>query len=108
MASEEIDVAFTGLQAHAAAEPWKGRNALDALILLFGAIGLWRQQLEPDARVHGIIVEGGTAANIIPARTSARFMIRSMSDQRLARMRDLSRSVIPLGLPGLNLHTSAQ
>jgi amidohydrolase len=94
LASEEIDVAFTGLQAHAAAEPWKGRNALDALIVLFSAIGLWRQQLEPDARVHGIIVEGGTAPNVIPARTSARFMIRSMSDQRLARMRDHFRALV--------------
>jgi amidohydrolase len=94
LASEEIDVAFAGLQAHAAAEPWKGRNALDALILLFSAIGLWRQQLEPDARVHGIIVEGGTAPNIIPARTSARFMIRSTSDQRLARMREQFRGMV--------------
>jgi amidohydrolase len=94
LASEEIDVAFSGFQAHAAAEPWKGRNALDALILLFSAIGLWRQQLEPDARVHGIIVEGGTAPNIIPARTSARFMIRSTSDQRLGRMREQFRAMV--------------
>ena len=94
LASEEVDVSFTGLQAHAAAEPWKGRNALDALILLFSAIGLWRQQLEPDARVHGIIVEGGTAPNIIPARTSARFMIRSTSDHRLGRMREQFRGMV--------------
>jgi amidohydrolase len=94
LASEEVDVSFAGLQAHAAAEPWKGRNALDALILLFSAIGLWRQQLEPDARVHGVIVEGGTAPNIIPARTAARFMIRSTSDQRLARMREHFRAMV--------------
>ena len=94
LASEEIDVSFAGFQAHAAAEPWKGRNALDALILLFSAIGLWRQQLEPDARVHGIIVEGGTAPNIIPARTSARFMIRSTSDRRLERMRGQFRTMV--------------
>jgi metal-dependent amidase/aminoacylase/carboxypeptidase family protein len=70
-------VVFHGLQAHAAADPWRGKNALDAMILLFSSVGLWRQQLRPDARVHGIIQEGGTAANIIPDRTRAWFMLRS-------------------------------
>jgi amidohydrolase len=77
LASEDVEVVFRGLQAHAAADPWKGRNALDAMIVLFGSVGLWRQQLRPTARVHGIIQEGGTAANIIPDRTKAWFMIRS-------------------------------
>jgi amidohydrolase len=77
LASEDAEVVFQGLQAHAASDPWKGKNALDALILLFASVGLWRQQLRPDARVHGIIQEGGTAANIIPDRTKAWFMIRS-------------------------------
>src|SRR3972149_5612611 len=40
LASEDVEVTFSGLQAHAASEPWMGRNALDALVLLFGAIGL--------------------------------------------------------------------
>ena len=77
LASEDVDVVFHGLQAHAAADPWRGRNALDAMILLFSSVGLWRQQLRTDARVHGIIQEGGTAANIIPDRTRAWFMLRS-------------------------------
>jgi amidohydrolase len=77
LASEDYEVAFTGLQAHAASDPWRGLNALDAMITLFSSVGLWRQQLRPTARVHGIIREGGTAANIIPDRTSAWFMLRS-------------------------------
>ena len=77
LASEDVDVVFSGLQAHAASDPWKGRNALDALITLFHSVGLWRQQLRPSTRVHGIIREGGTAANIIPERASAWFMLRS-------------------------------
>src|SRR5690606_27519120 len=66
-----------GLQSHAASDPWNGKNALDAMILLFSSVGLWRQQLPPDVRVHGIIQEGGTAANIIPDRTRAWLMLRS-------------------------------
>ena len=87
LASVDVDVTFTGLQAHAASDPWKGKNALDAMILLFSSVGLWRQQLRPAARVHGIIQEGGTAANIIPDRTRAWFMIRSDDDADFRAMR---------------------
>jgi amidohydrolase len=88
LASEDVEVLFTGLQAHAAADPWKGRNALDAMVLLFSAVGLWRQQLRPDVRVHGIIQEGGTAANIIPDRTRAWFMLRSPDQAYYEEMRE--------------------
>ena len=87
LASEDVYVTFTGLQSHAAADPWKGRNALDALIMLFTSVGLWRQQLHPTNRVHGIIQEGGTAANIIPDRTRAWFMLRSPDQAEYERMK---------------------
>jgi amidohydrolase len=77
LASEDVVVTFTGFAAHAASDPWMGRNALDAMIQLFVSVGLWRQQLPTHCRVHGVIQEGGTAANIIPSRTKAWFMIRS-------------------------------
>lgn len=65
-----------------------GRNALDAMILLFSSVGLWRQQLRPDSRVHGIIQEGGTAANIIPSRTRAWFMVRSPDEAYYRELRE--------------------
>jgi amidohydrolase len=86
LACADIEVTFHGLQAHAASDPWMGKNALDALILLFQAVGLWRQQIRPSARVHGIVVEGGTAANIIPDRAVARFMVRSDQQDDFERM----------------------
>jgi len=93
LASVDVEVVFHGLQSHAASDPWQGKNALDAMILLFSSVGLWRQQLRPSARVHGIIQEGGTAANIIPDRTRAWFMVRSDDDadfrQMQARFRQL-------------------
>jgi amidohydrolase len=87
LASEDVEILFRGLQAHAAADPWRGKNALDAMILLFSSVGLWRQQLHPEARVHGIIQEGGTAANIIPDRTKAWFMLRSPDQAEYGRMK---------------------
>ncbi|HEY2887059.1 MAG TPA: M20 family metallopeptidase [Candidatus Limnocylindrales bacterium] len=87
LASEDVEVTFHGFQAHAASDPWQGRNALDAMILLFTSVGLWRQQLRPEARVHGVITDGGQAANIIPDRTAAWFMVRSPDDAEYERMR---------------------
>jgi amidohydrolase len=93
LASEDVDVVFSGLQAHAAADPWKGKNALDAMILLFTSVGMWRQQLRDDARVHGIIQEGGTAANIIPERTRAWFMLRSTDQPYYEEMKERFRAL---------------
>ncbi|MDQ2964714.1 MAG: M20 family metallopeptidase [Chloroflexota bacterium] len=93
LASEDVHVTFTGLQAHAAADPWRGRNALDALILLFTSVGLWRQQLQTHARVHGIVTDGGTAANIIPDRAAAWFMLRSADQPYYEEMRDRFRGI---------------
>jgi len=77
LALDALEFVFHGRSAHAAAAPYKGVNALDAIILLFNSINALRQQLKEDVRIHGIIVEGGEAPNIIPSRCSARFYIRS-------------------------------
>lgn len=87
LAAEDVVVTFTGAPAHAAGDPWLGRNALDALVTLFASIGLARQQLQPHARIHGIVVEGGTAANVIPDRTVGRFMVRSADDEYLIEVK---------------------
>ncbi|HEY8438393.1 MAG TPA: M20 family metallopeptidase [Candidatus Limnocylindrales bacterium] len=94
LASEDVEVVFHGLQAHASSDPWRGKNALDAMVLLFSSVGLWRQQLRPDARVHGIIQEGGTAANIIPDRTKAWFMLRSADQAYYAEMAARFRALV--------------
>ena len=77
LAIQAVSVRFTGKPAHAAAGPWKGINALDAVILTFNGIGALRQQLRPDARIHGIIHDGGQAVNIIPERAAAEFGVRA-------------------------------
>ena len=68
---------FHGRPAHAAAAPSYGINALDAMIQTFNAVAALRQQLPDEARVHGIITHGGTAANIIPDYTRAEMFVRS-------------------------------
>ena len=70
-------VTFTGVAAHAGSAPEKGRNALNAVVRFFVGIDGWRQQLEPDSRVHGYISDGGTAMNVVPARAEAIFGLRA-------------------------------
>lgn len=68
---------FFGKTAHAAAAPEEGINALDAVINFFNMVNALRQQTKPDARIHGIIVNGGVAPNIIPDYTKALFYVRA-------------------------------
>ena len=68
---------WSGKAAHAAADPWVGINALDACIQTFNAVSMLRQQIRPECRIHGIITNGGAAANIIPEYAAAVFMVRA-------------------------------
>ncbi|MGA7835521.1 MAG: M20 family metallopeptidase [Acidimicrobiales bacterium] len=87
LAVDHFDVTYTGKEAHASAAPWLGLNALDALTLAQVALGLLRQQLRPGDQVHGIVTEGGSAANIIPSHVVGRFMARSTTARSLALLR---------------------
>lgn len=68
---------FTGRAAHASGDPEKGINALDAFVMAYNGISVFRQQLREGARLHGFLKEGGTAPNIIPERTSGEFLVRA-------------------------------
>ena len=85
------DFEYAGKAAHAAADPWVGVNALDACIQTFNAVSMLRQQVRPDCRIHGIIVNGGAAANIIPEYAKATFYVRA---PRIDTMWELHRRVI--------------
>ena len=83
----KIRFTFRGKPAHAAAYPEEGINALDGVIQTFNAINALRQQLRDDVRVHGIITEGGAAANIIPARAACYFYVRAVDLDELDRVK---------------------
>jgi amidohydrolase len=83
LAVSHFDVHFTGKEAHASAAPWEGINALDAMTISQVALGLLRQQLPPGDQVHGVITQGGGAANVIPASVTGRFMVRSRTIEAL-------------------------
>jgi amidohydrolase len=83
----KVKAEYFGKAAHASASPWRGVNALNAVIALFNGLDAMRQQLRPDSRIHGIITVGGQQANIIPEHTAAEFYLRSPDRAYLGEIR---------------------
>jgi metal-dependent amidase/aminoacylase/carboxypeptidase family protein len=83
----EVSVTYHGRAAHASAMPHNGIKALDAILLAYQAIGNLRQHIRDDERIHGIVVEGGQAPNIVPDRTRGDFYVRAANEKALARLK---------------------
>lgn len=83
LALEAVQFTFKGKSAHAAASPEKGINALDGVIATFNGINALREHILPTARIHGVILEGGKAANIVPDLAIAQFYIRATTKEYL-------------------------
>lgn len=77
LANGDLLAEFHGRAAHASMSPHDGINAGDAATISQVAVGLLRQQLVPGDQIHGIVVNGGEAPNIIPSETSAHYYVRS-------------------------------
>ncbi len=86
-AVSHFEVHCTGKESHAAAAPQLGVNAADALTIAQVAIAMLRQHLRPTDQAHGIITKGGDAANIVPAHTSADWMVRARTIAELAELK---------------------
>ena len=87
IAASMFEVNYTGKEAHASAFPEMGINAADALTVAQISIGLLRQHLRQTDRVHGFTTHGGEAPNVIPAHTSARYIVRGENIEELKDVR---------------------
>jgi len=87
LACVTLEVDFFGKAAHAAARPAAGINALEAMLLSFAAINSLRQHIKNKARIHGIITDGGEAANIVPAHSAGSFIVRAEDDAYLNELK---------------------
>ena len=86
LAMVALQFEFRGKTSHAASAPEKGINALDGVINTFNNINALRQQVKSDARIHGIVKEGGKAANIIPDYCVAQFYVRAATKTYLLEL----------------------
>lgn len=69
-------VEFNGKSAHAAADPWNGRSALDAAELFNIGLNFLREHVKPSVRLHYVYKDGGNVPNVIPDHASVWFWIR--------------------------------
>src|SRR5438552_2979936 len=86
LAARGFEFSFHGKAAHAAGSPEEGINALDAVVNLYTAVSMLRQQMRSDVRIHGIILHGGAAANIIPDYAAIRYRTRANDSAYLAEV----------------------
>lgn len=94
LAIARLDVTFTGAPSHAAIAPGEGRSALTACMDAFRLIDGQRIHLPDGARVHGIITEGGEAANIIVERAACQISIRGRTKAELEMVRAVAERCI--------------
>jgi amidohydrolase len=86
LALSEVTVNYRGHESHASVAPHLGVNAGDAVTVAQVAIGMLRQQLRPGQQVHGIITEGGRAANVIPGHAAMQYSMRALDKDSLHRL----------------------
>jgi aminobenzoyl-glutamate utilization protein B len=96
LANYRVGFKFHGKAAHAAADPYNGRSALDAVELMNVGVNYLREHMIPDARVHYVITNGGgTAPNVVPAEAASLYSVRAPRTDQLnllfERVKDIAR-----------------
>ncbi|KLU93024.1 hypothetical protein MAPG_11965 [Magnaporthiopsis poae ATCC 64411] len=90
-------VEYFGREAHAAANPWLGINALDAMVTAYNAVSVLRQQTMPGDVIQTCITNGGLRPNIIPAYTSAEWVVRANTQARLDVLKEKAEACFEAG-----------
>lgn len=79
LAVNNAKIHFHGIPAHASADPYNGRSALDAVELTNVGLNYLREHVSPDVRLHYTITDGGKAPNIVPEKASGWYFVRASS-----------------------------
>jgi amidohydrolase len=93
LAVQGFTVEYFGKPAHAAADPYNGVNALNAVIEFFKGVDALRQHVPMETRIHGIITHGGDAVNVVPKYASADLLVRSPSVEGVQAVMEKVRQV---------------
>ena len=105
IAIQRLEVVYRGHEAHAAASPWMGRNALDAAVLGYMNVAALRQHIRPHERVHGIFTDGGDKPNIVPARAAMNWYVRAADLEALEPLKERVLAALTAGAAATNSAT---
>jgi amidohydrolase len=104
----QVEIVFHGVASHAAAQPFMGRNALDAAVAAYQGIAALRQHLPGSDRLHGIFTDGGARPNVVPERAALLFYVRSAAPETLrvlaSRMTEIAHGAAAMAGCGVELH----
>jgi len=88
-------VEFKGKAAHAAADPWNGRSALDGLELFLDGVNMLREHVRPSVRMHYVIQSGGDVPNVVPEYAKIWMWVRDSKragvDEVFARVKEIAK-----------------
>lgn len=84
-AMNSFTVEYFGQAAHGAMDPWNGRSALDAVELMNYGVNLMREHVEPTARIHYVIPDGGDAPNVVPEYAKVWYYVRDVNRASVER-----------------------
>ncbi len=95
LANYRVGFKFHGKTAHAAADPYNGRSALDAVELMNVGVNYLREHMIPGARIHYVITNGGKAPNVVPDEAASHYSVRAPRTDQLdalySRVLDIAR-----------------
>jgi aminobenzoyl-glutamate utilization protein B len=88
-------VEFKGKAAHAAADPWNGRSAVDGLEAFTHGVNLLREHVRPTVRMHYAIMKGGDVPNVVPEYAKVWIWVRDSErsgvEEVFARVKEIAR-----------------
>ncbi|NOT75261.1 MAG: amidohydrolase [Cyclobacteriaceae bacterium] len=88
-------VEFKGLAAHAAADPWNGKSAVDGLEAFTHGVNLLREHVRPSVRMHYAIVSGGDVPNVVPEYAKVWMWVRDSKrtgiEEVFARVKEIAK-----------------
>ena len=88
-------VEFKGKAAHAAADPWNGRSAVDGLEAFTDGVNMLREHVRPSVRMHYAIKAGGDVPNVVPEYAKVWMWVRDSKrsgvEEVFARVKDIAK-----------------
>lgn len=86
LAMDNFKIRFHGTASHAAAAPWAGRSALDAVELMNIGMNYMREHIEPSSRIMYVIPGGGEAPNTVPPFAEVWYYVRAPRYEKVAEI----------------------
>jgi aminobenzoyl-glutamate utilization protein B len=88
-------VEFKGKAAHAAADPWNGRSAVDGMEAFLHGVNMLREHVKPSVRMHYAIMKGGDVPNVVPEYAKVWMWVRDSKrtgvEEVFARVKEIAK-----------------